>query len=268
MHVRPRSPSVDPEPGWPPHPQGPSPAKRRRLHEPAPHEPLAPPDMEAPAGPASDALTSVVFLAAGCAMQLQLEGVDLLLEPEPTSVLQVSLPGHTLILVPEGLHASVHLGQPEFSSASPQEASLLNMSQDHVFVLLQESFCELVLDSSYQEDACDEDADLGFLSPWMDPPAGQASGHLSSIIRMPSPWSQGRIPEPYPPVPSSDAERYFPRSIWNLESYLLGPFPSSPLQSLPPSPPPSPQEQRPSHPPHPPHSPRAPCKARRRLFCE
>uniref|UniRef100_A0A8C8URP3 Uncharacterized protein n=1 Tax=Peromyscus maniculatus bairdii TaxID=230844 RepID=A0A8C8URP3_PERMB len=40
MHVRPRSPSVDPEPCWPPQPQGPSPAKRRRLHEPARHEPL------------------------------------------------------------------------------------------------------------------------------------------------------------------------------------------------------------------------------------
>ncbi|XP_006975251.2 proline-rich protein 23A3-like [Peromyscus maniculatus bairdii] len=265
MHVRPRSPSVDPEPCWPPQPQGPSPAKRRRLHEPARHEPLAPPDMEAPAGPSSDALTSVVFLAAGCAMQLQLEDVDLLLEPEPTSVLQVSLPGHTLILVPEGLQPSAHLGQPGFWSASPQEATLLEMPQGHFVVLPQGSFCEYVLDGSYQEDACDEDADLGFLSPWMDPPAGQASGLLSSIIRMPSPWPQGRITEPHAPMASSNAERYSPMSIWDLDSYLLGPFPSSPLQPLPPSPPPSPQEQRP---PHPPHSPRAPCKARRRLFRE
>nr|XP_006975249.1 proline-rich protein 23A3-like [Peromyscus maniculatus bairdii] len=264
LGVRPRSPSFDPEPCWPPQPQGSSPAKRRRLHEPARHEPLASPDMEAPAGPASDALTSVVFLAAGCAMQLQLEDVDLLLEPEPTSVLQVSLPGHTLILVPEGLQSSAHLGLPGFWSASPQEASLLDIPQDHLVVLPQGSFCEYVLDSSYQEDACEEDVDLGFLAPLAKPLADQASG-LLSYTRMPSPWPQGRITEPHAPMASSNAERYSPRAIWDLDSYLLGPFPSSPLQPLPPSPPPSPQEQRP---PHPPHSPRAPCKARRRLFCE
>ncbi|KAL1781862.1 hypothetical protein HispidOSU_012404 [Sigmodon hispidus] len=86
--MRPRSPGAEPAPCWSPRPQGPSPAKRRRIHEPVA------PDLEAlPAQPASDELTSVVFLAAGCAMQLQLEGVDLLLEPEPTSVLQVSIPG-------------------------------------------------------------------------------------------------------------------------------------------------------------------------------
>ncbi|XP_028721894.1 proline-rich protein 23A3-like [Peromyscus leucopus] len=259
MHVRPRSPSVDPEPCWPPQPQGPSPAKRRRLHEPARHEPLAPPDMEAPAGPASDALTSVVFLAAGCAMQLQLEDVDLLLEPEPTSVLQVSLPGHTLILVPEGLHASVHLGQPGFSSASPQGATLLDVFQDQ-----QGSFGESVSDIFGLEDAYDqeEDPEPGFLSPWMDASASQAAGlHLSST-RVYSPWPQDAVAEPWPLVLSTRAKRYSPRSIWDLGSYLLRPFPSSPLQPLPPSPPPSPQEQ------HLPCPPRPLCKARRRLFCE
>ncbi|KAL6038164.1 hypothetical protein STEG23_030932 [Scotinomys teguina] len=242
MQVRPGSPSADPAPGWSPQPQGPSPAKRRRLHEPACHEPLAQPDMEEPAQPDSEELTSVVFLAPGCAMQLQLEGVDLLVEPEPTSALQVSLPGHTLILVPEGLQSSYHLGQPE-SSASPQEAYLLEVPQDNLVVLQQES-CEYILDSSSQEDTCDEDEDLGFLAPWMDPPAGQAW-----------PWPQEGIPEPYLLVPSS-----------NAESYLLRTFPSSPLQPLPLSPSPSPPEQQ--SPPYPPHTPRAPSKTRRRLFCD
>ncbi|KAL6038162.1 hypothetical protein STEG23_030930 [Scotinomys teguina] len=204
--------------------------------------------MEEPAQPDSEELTSVVFLAPGCAMQLQLEDIDLLLEPEPTSVLEVSLPGHTLILVPEGLQSSDHLEQPE-SSASPQEAYLLEVPQDNLVVLQQESFCEYVLDSSYQEDTCDEEADLSFLAPLAKPLTDQASG-LLSYIRMPSPWPQGRITEPHAP-----------RTIRDLDSHLR-PSPSSPLQPLPPSPPPCLQEQRPPCPP------RALCKARRRLFCE
>ena len=96
----------------------------------------------------------------------------------------------------------------------------------------------------------------------MDPPAGQASEHFSSTNRMPSPWPQGHIPEPYPSGPSPNAEPYSPRSIWDQDSYLLGPFPSSPLQPLPPARPPSPQEQSP------PFSPWSPCKARKQLFNE
>ncbi|XP_021028892.1 proline-rich protein 23A3-like [Mus caroli] len=183
LRTRPRSPCVDPAPCWSPQTPAPSPAKRRRLHqEPACPEPLAQPELEAPA---SSALTSVVFLAAGSALQLPLDGIDLLLEPEPTSVLQVSLQGHTILLVPEGLQDSTHFGQP--------------VLQDQV------------------------------------------------------------------PEPSTGAERYSPRSIWELDSYLLGPFPGSPLQPLPPSPSQSPQEQLP---PRPPCSPRAPCKARKRLVYE
>ncbi|KAH0519445.1 Proline-rich protein 23A3 [Microtus ochrogaster] len=257
LGVRPRSPSADPEPCWTPLPQGPSPAKRRRLHE--PQEPLS---LEEPTGSASDASTSMVFLAAGCAVQLQLDGVELLLELDPNSVLEVSLPEHTIILVPESLQASEHLGQPGFFSASPQGGAGLEMPEDYLLVLQPGSSCQFILESSYQEESYDEDEDSDSLSPWMDPPAGQASEHFSSTNRMSSPWSQGHIPEPHPSGPSPDAEPYSPRSLWDQNSYLLGPFPSSPLQPLPPSPPPSPQEQRP------PSSPRSPCKARKRLFCE
>ncbi|XP_034380899.1 proline-rich protein 23A3-like [Arvicanthis niloticus] len=263
MRVRPRSPSADPAPSWSPQPPpAPSPAKRRRLHqEPARPEPLAQPELEAPGEPASSALTSVVFLAPGSALQLPLDGVDLLLEPEPSSVLQVSLQGHTILLVPEGLLAGPQPGQPEFVASSPQGAGTPDMPQDHLDGLQQETFCEYF----YQEDVCDEDADLDFLAPWDRPPEGQASESLSSITGVPSPRSQDRVLEPYLLVPSTGAERYSPRSIYELDSNLLGPFPGSPLQPLPPSPPRSPQEE---HPPRPPCSPRAPCKARKRLFCE
>ncbi|XP_075823668.1 proline-rich protein 23A3-like [Microtus pennsylvanicus] len=251
LGVRPRSPSADPEPCWTPQPQGPSPAKRRRLQE--PQEPLS---LEEPTGSASNASTSMVIL------QLQLDDVELLLELDPNSVLEVSLPEHTIILVPEGLQASDHLGQPGFFSASPQGGAGLEMPVDDLLVLQPESSCEYILESSCQEESYDENEDSGSLSPWMDPPAGQASEHFSSTNRMASPWPQGHIPEPYASGHFPSAEPYSPRSVWDQDSYLLGPFPSSPLQPLPPSPPPSPQEQRP------PSSPRSPCKARKRLFCE
>ncbi|KAH0519459.1 Proline-rich protein 23A3 [Microtus ochrogaster] len=256
-NMQPSSSDTDPAPCWTPQPQGPNPAKRRRLQE--SQEPL---NLEEPTGSASDASTSVVILVADCAVQLQLDGVELLLKPDATSVLEVELPENTIILVPEGLQASDHLGQPGFFSASPQGGAGLEMPVDQLLVLQPGSSCQFILESSYQEESYDEDEDSGSLSPWMDPPAGQASEHFSSTNRMPSPWPQGHIPEPYPSGPSPDAEPYSPRSLWDQDSYLLGPFPSSPLQPLPPSPPGSPQEQSP------PSSPRSPCKARKRLFCE
>ncbi|EDL77457.1 rCG26023 [Rattus norvegicus] len=259
LRLRPRSPSADPASCWSPQASAPSPAKRRRLHqEPARPEPLAQPELEEPARPASSALTSVVFLAAGCALQLPLDGVDLLLEPEPTSVLQVSLQGHTILLVPKELQASTHFGQPGFVATSPQGAAPQDMSQDHLAGLQQESLCEYF----YQEGVCDEDADLDFLEPWAKLPAGQAPGSLSSITGVPSSWSQDRVPEPCPLVPSTGAEQYLQRSIEELDSYLLGPFPGSPLQPLPAFLR-SPQEQRS---PRPSCSPRPPCKARKRLI--
>ncbi|XP_031201226.1 proline-rich protein 23A3-like [Mastomys coucha] len=252
--LRPRSlsPSADPAPSWSPQPSAPSPAKRPRLHqEPARPEPLVQPELEAPAGPATSALTSVVFLAAGCALQLPVDGVDLLLEPEPTTVLQVSLQGHTILLVPEGLLTGPQPEQPGFVATSPQGAAPQDVPQDHLVGLQQET-CEYF----YQEDVCDEDADLDFLASWDRPPDGQAAGRLSSITGVPSPWSQEPISEP-----STGAER----SIWELDNCLLVLSPGSPLQPLPPSPSLSSQERLP---PSPPCSPRALCKARKRLVYE
>ncbi|XP_052045456.1 proline-rich protein 23A3-like [Apodemus sylvaticus] len=258
LSPRSRSPSADSAPCWSPQPPASSPAKRRRLHqEPACPESVAQSELEAPAEPDSSELTSVVILAAGCALQLPLDGVDLLLEPEPSSVLQVSLQGHTILLVPEGLQDSVHFGQPGFSASSPQGVTIQDMPQDHILLSLQqETFCEYF----YQEDVCDEDADLDFLASWARPPDGQADGSLSFNTGVPSPWSQDQVPES-----STGAERYSPRFIWEPNSYLVGSFPDSPLQPLPPSPSQSPQEQVP---PRPPCSPPATCKARKRLLYE
>ena len=56
--------------------------------------------------PTVDTLIFVVVLPAGCALHVPLDDVDLLLEPEPTSVLHVSLGDHILMLVPEALLGS------------------------------------------------------------------------------------------------------------------------------------------------------------------
>uniref|UniRef100_A0A8C6R0C9 Uncharacterized protein n=1 Tax=Nannospalax galili TaxID=1026970 RepID=A0A8C6R0C9_NANGA len=256
LGVRPRSPSAEPAPSWTPQPEAPGPAKRRRLHQPAGPEALPTPGLEAPAGPTSAALpsTSVVLLASGCALQLTLDGVDLLLQPEPTSLLQVSLQGHTVILVPEGLLSCAHPspGRLEHAPAGLQVTAPLDTPQDHLVVMEEESW-----ESVPDIDAGDWDADPGILAPWMDAPAGRAEGFPPSTGASMR-WPQDRVPEPWSPV----AESLDPPSIWDLDSCTLRPFPSSPLQPLPPSPPPSPQEQRP------PQSPRPQSKVRRRLFHE
>ena len=248
----PLSPGSDAEP----QPQEPSPDERRDLEEPP-----ATPGLEEPAGSASNVPTSVVYVAAGSDVQLQVDDVDLLLEVNLTSVLEVELPEQTIILVPEGLQAPDHLGQPGLFSASPQGGAGVEMPEDDLLVLPPGASCQFILENSYEEEFFDEDEDSDPESPWMDPPADQASEHFSSTNRMPSPWPQGHIPEPYPSGPSPNAEPYSPRSVWDQDSYLLGPFPSSPLQPLSPSPS-NPQEHRP------PSSPPAPCKVRKRLFCE
>lgn len=242
---RPR-PSACPAPWWGTQPEGPGPAKRRRIEQPAGLESgtaLSPRD---PAGPpAEDALPSVVVLAEGCALQLHLDGVDLVLEPEPTSVLQVSLGGHTLMLVPEAL-----LG----SSDERRVPGLLDARGEDVAV--QQGFsCARVPEVAGQEEAYSADSDLEFLSAWVGPAAGSVAGR----VFCPYPHSLVRAPSPRAPTPSP--ERRSPGPYFNLDFHLLEPFPSSPLQPLPPSPSPGPH----ARPPRPPGPAR---KARRRLFPE
>ncbi|KAH0519418.1 Proline-rich protein 23A3 [Microtus ochrogaster] len=154
--VRPLSPGADAETGLTPQPQEPSPDQRRDLEEPP-----ATPGLEEPAGSASDVPTSVVYLAADSAVQLQVDDVDLLLEPDATSVLEVELPEQTIILVPEGLQAPDHHGQPGSLSASPQGGAGPEMPEDDLLVLQPGSSCQFILENSYQEEFFDEDEDSG-----------------------------------------------------------------------------------------------------------
>ncbi|XP_058404980.1 proline-rich protein 23A-like [Diceros bicornis minor] len=263
MGTRLRSPSAYPAPWCGPQPGGPGPAKRRRCEEPAGPESQTAPSLEDPAEPpAAGALTSVVVLAAGCALQVPLDDVDLVLEPEPTSVLQVSLGDYTLMLVPEALLGSgdEHAGGQGDSPVGLEPGAFLGAPGDDVAVE-QGLFCASVPEIAAQEEAYEQDSDPEFLPPWMDPAAGSVAGLRPSAGGVSSPSPQGRIPEPSPWAPTPSPERRSPGPYYNLDFRLLEPFPTSPLQPLPPSPSPGPH----ARPPRPIGPPR---KARRRLFQE
>ncbi|XP_062038059.1 proline-rich protein 23A-like [Lepus europaeus] len=247
--VRPRSPSACPEPAGPPPPGAPGapgvpgapgPAKRRRVQEPVAAEPRPQPGLPAPPAPppAAAPLTSIVVLAAGCALQVPLDHVDLLLEPAPTSVLSVSLPGHTLLLVPEGLLEAA--GQCRSPGGLALPAVLDAAAED---VVLQQGFvCAAPTEMAGQGEASEDHADPELLLAFRgEPAAGWAAGLCLGAARG---SSRG--------------------SGFDLDFELWRPLPGSPLQPLPPSPSPGPPEPpgRPQRPPRP------ACKARRRLFQE
>ena len=249
------SPSAYPAPWWEPQPEGPGPAKRRRIEEPAGPGSATAPSLQDPAGPpAADTLTSLVVLAPGCALQLPLDDVDLVLEPEPTSVLQVSLGGHTLLLVPEALWGPG--GERSRGQAHPphcQEPGVLQGAPGEDVAVQQRFFCACVPGIAALEEAYDEDADPEFLPPWVDAAAGSVAGFR--------PYPHSPIGEPSPRAATPSPLRRSPGLYVNLDFHLLEPFPSSPLQPLPPSPSPGPHV-RPQRPPGPAR------KARRRLFQE
>ncbi|XP_036847829.1 proline-rich protein 23A-like [Manis javanica] len=255
MGSQPRSPSACPAPCWGPQPAEPGPAKRRRTEEPAGPASTTAPSLQDPAGPPfAGALISVVVLAPGSALKVRLDDVDLVLEPAPAAVLQVSLEDYTLVLVPEAL---LEGGQGP-SPVGLEPSALLSTPEKDVAVeqgLLSGSVPEIAA----QEEAYEEDADPEFSPPWVDLAAGSVAGLCPFVATPPRPDLQGCMPEPSPWTPVPSAERRSPGPYFNLDFHLLEPFPSSPLQPLPPSPSPGPQV-RPQRPPGPPP------KARRRLF--
>ncbi|XP_055485477.1 proline-rich protein 23A3-like [Psammomys obesus] len=253
MSVRPYSPRFDPLSYWSPQPTGLSP------DTPASPEPLVQQELEIPISPSTNDLTSVMFVPTGCAVQLPLDdNQQLLLEPEPTSVLKVSLQGHTVILVPEGLSDSGQTGQSWFLPASLQGAAHLDMNQDP-FSVQPPSFRASASESLENPE---EDPEDGFMMPWMNAPAGLAPGYLFSSTGVCSPLFESRATSIWRPYLSSSSERYAPWSIWSLRSSMLWPLPSSPLQPLPPSPPNhQDQDLQKSRSPSRPR-----CKAQRRLF--
>ncbi|KAF6100710.1 proline rich 23A [Phyllostomus discolor] len=152
------SPSPYPAPWWGPQSEGPGSAKRRRIEESAGPDSRTAPSLQ---DPEADTLTSVVVLAPGCALQLPLDDVDLVLEPEPTSVLQVSLGGHTLMLVPQAL---LELGALQ---GAPRED----------FAVHRRFFCACVPEIAAPKAAYSQDADPGFLTcPWVDAASGSVAG--------------------------------------------------------------------------------------------
>ncbi|XP_017379192.1 proline-rich protein 23C-like [Cebus imitator] len=248
MGSRPRSPSACPAPWWEQQPGGPGPAKRRRLEEPAAPEPRVAPILEDPAGTSAvDAPIFVVVLAAGCALKVSRDDVDLVLEPAPTSIIRVSLGGHTLFLISEVFLSSVDerlVEQGDLSAFLETNVFLGALGED---VVVEQEFCASVPEVAAQEEVYEEDADPELLELWMDSPAGSATGLYSSIISMFSPYTS--------------SERRSPCPIFDQQFHLLEPVPSSPLQPLPPSPSPGPHAR--------PELPERPqCKARRRLFQE
>ncbi|XP_060153509.1 proline-rich protein 23C-like [Globicephala melas] len=260
MGSRPRSPSASPADRWGPHPGGPGPAKRRRTEEPAGPESKsrAAPSLDNLTWPPTvDTLIFVVVLPAGCALHVPLDDVDLLLESEPTSVLQVSLGDHILMLVPAALLGpgvegpwGQGLGRGAFLSR-PGEY----MAPEPGFL------CAAVPEIACQEEVNEEDADAAadFLPAGTDAAAVSVSGLRPSAGCMSGFHLLGQASEPSPRTPNTSPERRSPHHDDNLDLHLLEPFPDSPLQPLPPSPSPGPH-QRPQRP----HGP--PRKIRKCLF--
>ncbi|KAM4821248.1 proline-rich protein 23B-like [Thomomys bottae] len=102
MPIRSRSPSLGAQP------VSPSPAKRLRLDQP---EPLPSPEGDARETPAHAdgqaqahrGFSSLVALAAGCALKVPLNHCDVVLDPAPDSILTVNFQDQRLLLVPENV---------------------------------------------------------------------------------------------------------------------------------------------------------------------
>ncbi|XP_059954849.1 proline-rich protein 23C-like [Mesoplodon densirostris] len=262
MGSRSRSPSAYPADWWGPQTEGPGPAKRRRTEEPegpeSESESEAAPSLDNLTGPpAADALTSVVVLPAGCALHLPLDDVDVLLEPEPTSVLQVSLRDHTLMLVPEAL---LGWGVEGPWGQGLQRAAFLSAPGEYM-ALEPGFFCAAVPEIARQEEVNREEADAELLPPGMEAEAGSVAELRNITARVSGPSAQGFVPEPCPWAPNPSPEKGSPHHDDNLDMHLLEPFPDSPLQPLPPSPIPGPHER-----PQRPYGPKR--KAQRCLFPE
>jgi len=100
---------------------------------------------------------------------------DLLLQPAPSSVLQVNLQGHNLILIPEGLVGATDQrpgGQGDCPEDPELGAFLRPLGEN--MVVEQGFFCECMPEIVRKIEAFEEQ--------WMDPPAGpRGPTHISLL---------------------------------------------------------------------------------------
>lgn len=266
MGNRPRSPSASPDDLWGPQAGGPGPAKRRRtdelefLESESEFEPESEPESESDVAPSlADGTeppiecppTAQLVVPTGFALHLPLEHVDLLLEPESMSVVQMSLGDQILMLVPEALLDSdveaprVQILEPAAVLSSPGE-----------YMALEPEFCPAVQGIAFQEEANVDDADqhANCPQPWMD-----ATGSTVSVLC--DPELQGPFLEPWCQETNLSPEKGSSHHDDRLDLHLRKAFHDSPLQPVPPSPSPGPVESRKR-----PQGP--PCKAQRSLILQ
>ncbi|KFO32758.1 proline-rich protein 23A [Fukomys damarensis] len=218
--------------------------------------------------PAAPALSSMVILSEGCALQLPLDSFNLVVEAMPDSVLQVTLQDHTVILGPHNLLCSTDGGsggQSDSHEGLDAQGACLGAAQENNIVILveQQGFCASIPEmADHEEVQAQDDAHSVFLVPYGDSPAGLTAGLLLWPTAVSSPDPQGSIPEPRPlVVPIIPFASGSPGLFFDQDNFhLLRPFPTSPLQPLPPFPSPGPHDRPVRLGPH--------CKARRRLFQE
>ena len=261
MGSRPHSPSASSADQWEQQAEGPGPAKRRRTEEPTDEFEVAPRLDNVMGTPDMGALTSLVVLADGYALHLTLDEVELVLEPEPTSVLQISLGDHTLVLIPGALLGSSieFLDGERHSALVLEQGSFLTAPGE--CIALEQGFYGPVPEIAGQEEVYEEDAEDVFPPAGMNAATSSVAGLLLSPRRASDPDLLSLAPEPWPQAPNLTPERGSPHHQDNLDLHVPEFFPDSPLQPLPPSPCPGSQE-RPHHPPVPAR------KAQRRLFQE
>ncbi|XP_043729605.1 proline-rich protein 23C-like [Cervus elaphus] len=245
---------------------GPGPAKRRRtdelefLESESEFEPESEPESESDVAPSlADGTeppiecppTAQLVVPTGFALHLPLEHVDLLLEPESMSVVQMSLGDQILMLVPEALLDSdveaprVQILEPVAVLSSPGE-----------YMALEPEFCPAVQGIAFQEEANVDDADqhANCPQPWMD-----ATGSTVSVLC--DPELQGPFLEPWCQETNLSPEKGSSHHDDRLDLHLRKAFHDSPLQPVPPSPSPGPVESRKR-----PQGP--PCKAQRSLILQ
>ncbi|XP_070258901.1 proline-rich protein 23C-like [Myotis yumanensis] len=222
------SPSSHAVPQYEPATGGSRPAKHCRIEEPVGPEDGVVPSLQGPPVPwAADALTSVLVVTEGCA----LPSINPVLEPqgkpEPTLVPPVSLVPEAHLGSGEGSHSPIGLEPGALLDDAP--AGDLTIQQE--FVCTSAPHIALPIEAPHQ----DEEVSAWFQPPLMLP-AGWLTGTRSDSPLIP----HGRIQGPWPRAPMPNPERNAPGPHSNLSFNLWEPFPSSPLQILPPSPSPKP----------------------------